>query len=1278
MGDGRWQARRTAVRRAGPPTRAGRALHLVGVVALLLACNVLIPSGAGAAVGDITTVAGNGTAVDAGDGGLATAAGTGGPAGVAFDAAGDLYVADATGHRVRRVTTATGIISTVAGTGVSGSTGDGGPATAATLATPVDVTFDAAGNLLVADYGAHVIRRVAPGGTITTVAGTAGVAGYAGDDGPASGALLRQPAGLDVDAAGNVYVADMGNNAVRRIDPNGVITTIAGGKPGSLGDGGPARSARLRTPADVAVAPDGSYVIADYGNHKIRKVDAAGTISTVAGTGTAGYSGDGGPATSATLNGPTGIEIDSAGSLFIAEYANHTIRGITPSGTIRTVAGKGGVPGFAGDGGSATLARLNQPARVILDRRGDFFIPDLANNRVRRIVGLGVPDAPVLDPFTSPTSPSNANTFLVRGTAPPGTTVRLFTDATCTTLAASGDAATFGAGGLALTVADDSTTQVHAVAVDTDGRTSGCSVSSATYVEDSIRPAAPTITGWPASPSGAATAQWSFTVAEGAAACTLTGPDGGVVAGPSACGGTPASYVLDGRPDGTYLFSVTTTDAAGNVSDAATSAYERDTAAPAAPTITSKPLSPSRFTSLTWSFTGAGAPTCSLVGPDGAGVPGGDTCATGTASYDVAGLDDGTYAFTVLLRDEAGNASAAEVSTVLLDTTPPVPPAPLAAPASPGHEARVSWSFSLTEGTPVCELHGPDGVEVASSAWCGAAGTAAYDLSALEDGRFDLTVVAVDEAGNRSVAWESAYVLDRRPPAAPTIVSSPPAADDDPTIRWTFTVAEGTPSCALVAPDGSAVPATGPCAGGAAAFDLTGLDDGNYAFLVFSTDAADNPSPDASGSYRYDTTPPPVPELLDGPDSPTADRAMVWTYRSTEGAILCSLTGPDGAAVDGTCTDGTASFTVPSGRPDGDYVLAVVAVDDVGNASAPASSTVVLDTTAPPAPVLVAVPPTPSNDPTLVWTYHLDEGTVDCALVGPDGPVTSGSCGPAAAGFDLTTGSDGSYAFVVSAVDAAGNRSSTPAPSHVLDTLAPPRPTITSSPSTPGLPRAVAWRFDAAEGTPACSLSGPDGAVAGGADCGTGVATYDLAAAADGTYAFRVTAADDAGNRSTVAASVIELVTPPPTTTTRPLSTTVRRRPLAIAPAPTSEPPAGAAPEEAPAEAPTAETTPPPTVPPLPRIRPNPLPAADTADPGTDSHNAALPVLRIAGAVAERSTLPMSLLLVVTLFLLVQDRVDRNDPKLALAPVYPDPELSFGPRPSDPHAHPSPGAHHAH
>jgi hypothetical protein len=302
--------------------------------------------------------------------------------GVAVDGQGNVYIADQ-GHRRIRKVDAAGTITTIAGTGVSGFSGDGGPATSAHLTDPFAVAVDGQGNVYIAETNNSRVRKVNPGGTITTFAGT-GDAGFSGDGGPATSAQLNSPEGLAVDGRGNVYIADSIDSRVRKVNPSGTITTFAGtGDWGFSGDGGSATSAMLSGPTDVTVDRQGNVYIADFINYRVRKVSAGGTITTIAGTGGSGYSGDGGPATSARLI-PTSVALDGLGSVYIGDFHNRRVRKVSPSGTITTVAGTG-IRGSFGDGGPATSAQLAGPEAVAVDGHGNVYIADSGNNRVRKV-----------------------------------------------------------------------------------------------------------------------------------------------------------------------------------------------------------------------------------------------------------------------------------------------------------------------------------------------------------------------------------------------------------------------------------------------------------------------------------------------------------------------------------------------------------------------------------------------------------------------------------------------------------------------------------------------------------------------------------------------------------------------------------------------------------------------------------------------------------------------------------------------------------------------------
>lgn len=417
--------------------------------------------------GRISTVMGDGHPGSEGDGGPAARARTAGNAGMAIDGDGNLFIAERATHRIRRIDTL-GIVWTVAGTGVIGSTGDAGDARSAQLNQPVDVDVDGLGAVLIAELGGNRIRRIAPDGTIHTLAGT-GLAGDRGDGGPAVEAELSGPQAVMADSDNAVFVSDWNNRRVRRISPDGTIETVAGSRSGRDESGGPAIETRLVLPLDLAPLPDGrlivveqgtrllralatapaaaapvkapvAYVppaaslalappipadpvaevfagrgepgfdgegsprldslfgsprglatdgqgrllIADTGNHRIRRIEFDGTVRSIAGTGEPGFAGDGGPATAAQVNRPSDVVVDSAGSILIADAGNFRLRRIDREGTITTLAG-GPQPGSGGDGGPARDAQLTEPSGLVLDVRGSIYIADAPSHRVRVI-----------------------------------------------------------------------------------------------------------------------------------------------------------------------------------------------------------------------------------------------------------------------------------------------------------------------------------------------------------------------------------------------------------------------------------------------------------------------------------------------------------------------------------------------------------------------------------------------------------------------------------------------------------------------------------------------------------------------------------------------------------------------------------------------------------------------------------------------------------------------------------------------------------------------------
>lgn len=356
--------------------------------------------------GVIQTVAGDGNRGYSGDGGEATQAELSGPSAVAVDGSGNIFITDSNNNVIREVVTATGVIQTVAGNGKPGYSGDGGKATQAQLDFPAAACVDNSGNIFIAEpVNPRISEVVAATGIIQTVAGN-GSSGYSGDGGPATQAQLGFPEGLFVDGSGNLFIADAyysscqldpdgnpicmpaGGGVIRKVDSKtGNIQTVAGnGTLGYSGDGGTATQAELSDPNAVYVDPTGNVFISDFANEVIREVTAAtGVIQTIAGKGTAGYSGDGGKASQAELKSPSGVWLDKSGNVFIADQGNNRIREVvSASGIIQTVAGNG-TAGYSGDGEAAAQAELGSPVQVVVDSAGNVLFADPLSRRIRKL-----------------------------------------------------------------------------------------------------------------------------------------------------------------------------------------------------------------------------------------------------------------------------------------------------------------------------------------------------------------------------------------------------------------------------------------------------------------------------------------------------------------------------------------------------------------------------------------------------------------------------------------------------------------------------------------------------------------------------------------------------------------------------------------------------------------------------------------------------------------------------------------------------------------------------
>jgi sugar lactone lactonase YvrE len=623
----------------------------------------------------ISTVAGNGKFGLSGAGGPATSAEMEVPKAVAFDGAGNLYIADAGNAVVWMVAAGTGNMTVLAGTGVTGNSGDGGQATAAQLADPSGVAMDKSGNLYIADSGNGRIRVVAAQtGIITTVAGP-GVWSTLGDGGPAAMAYLPNPKGLAFDPAGNLYIADINNNRIRMIDAKtGIISTVAGGGTyGQLGDGGLATAAYLADPWDVTLDVAGNLYISDSGNARIRKVDAStGVITTIAGNGSWGDTGDGGPATAAQIYPGQGIAVDNAGNLYFSNWVDTLRRVDAKTGIVTTVAGDGYF-GYGGDGGAATIAELEGPQGLALDAAGNLYVADQGNYVVRKVTFPG--------PAAAPSFSLAAGAY----TGPQTVTITDATQGAAIYYTIDGSTPTTGSNLYDGPITVSTTETVAAIAVKT-----GYTESPVTSAAYAINQSAPAITWATPAPIAYGTALSS---AQLNATTTVAG---------SFVYSPPAGTVLNVGQQ-TLKVTFTPTDTTDYTTSTASVTLTVNLAMPTVSAVGSS-LNPSMVSnSVTLSAgvtSAAGTPTGSITFFDGATQLGSGTLSSGAATYATSALAAGSHSITAVYSGDVNFApvTSAALTQVVESFAIGTPSGGTSsATASPGGQA--SYTLAVTPPT---------------------------------------------------------------------------------------------------------------------------------------------------------------------------------------------------------------------------------------------------------------------------------------------------------------------------------------------------------------------------------------------------------------------------------------------------------------------------------------------------------------------------------------------------------------------------------------------------
>ncbi|HVU72501.1 MAG TPA: Ig-like domain repeat protein [Mycobacteriales bacterium] len=893
------------------------------------------------------------------------------------------------------------------------------------------------------------------------------------------------------------------------------------------------------------------------------------------------------------------------------------------------------------------------------------------------------PAAPTLGPL--PASPrkdrSPTWTFdLPAGAAGETCEVVAGTDASGPVLPNNGPTSCAGSFQANLTGVADGPVTFVVTAADAAGNVSAAATSTVTL--DTVA-AAPSITSGP-SPLGKGTSvSWGFSGEAGATFTCALSKGATSIVDPTTCT-SPMTYDLSGHGDGTYTFSVFQTDKALNTSSTTTADYVLDTTAPTITGVT-PPASPSALANPSWTLTSDDPQTtwtCTLTGPGGfSSTP--PSCGTGTTttvSFALGTQLDGTYTLTFSAKDTAGNIADGTPSTFVLKRVAGAPVI-TASPADPGNVSTLTWTFTTLPATTVeCRLD-LDGATVQD--WTACSGTYSKDASGLADGSYTFSARATNQFGSLSVPATSTVVLDRVAPAAPTIVG-PASPGHNLTPTWTFTAEAGAhTTCEVVS--GSTVLLPWSTCAGQLIQPLSGEPDGTYTLHVQATDAAGNVGGIGSSSYVLDTVPD-VPVITAHPASPGNTRSPTWSFTTEPGATAeCRLVNGSQIVYDLATCSKSKTYAL-SGRPDGTYTFGVRDTDAAGNVSSEVTSPYSLVTSAPAAPTLDG-PVGPSRVTTATWTVTGSPSAITrCRLLTPAGVVKT-DWTPCAGSWtqQLTGGPDGSWIVQAQSSDQAGNVSPTTTLLYALDTTPPAVPSITGSPSPdPGTDAHPTWTFTIEPGSVAlCDLAWGDVQVASVSPC-TSPATFDLTTFPDGTYNLTVTAIDAAGNTSPTATDSYRLARRDATgngsgnagngsgsgagpgspsgggitehgggtgggggggSTTIIDPASGPRPPLVVPKGTHSGPRADG----------TVRIAHPPTT----THAPATTTAPTTPRRAEDDSSFGSTVQNLIKEAPTRAALPVALLLVVALFLLVQDRLDRSDPKLALAPVRSDDDLEF-------------------
>ncbi|HSH62448.1 MAG TPA: Ig-like domain-containing protein, partial [Acidimicrobiales bacterium] len=796
--------------------------------------------------------------------------------------------------------------------------------------------------------------------------------------------------------------------------------------------------------------------------------------------------------------------------------------------------------------------------------------------------------------------------------------------------------------------------------IDAAGNMSAPATSD--YALDRGVPAAPSITAGPGPTGNDANPAWSFTGEPGAAfECQLS--SGATVISAFAACTSPHSYDLSAQSDGTYSFSVRQRDSAGNVSAPATSDYALDQSIPSAPSITSGPGTTGNDANPGWSFNGEAGATFECQLSSGATVISAFGSCSSPKSYDLSSRPDGTYTFSVRQRDTAGNTSPSATSDYTLDRSVPAAPTVTAGPGPKGNDANPGWSFTGEAGAAFeCQLS--SGATVIS-AFASCSSPKTYDLSSQPDGTYTFSVRQRDPAGNTSTSATSDYTLDRGVPAAPSITAGPGPTGSNANPAWSFTGEPGAAFECQLSSGPTVIAAFASCSS-PKTYDLSAQADGTYTFSVRQRDPAGNTSTSATIDYILDRSVPAAPTITARPGPTSNDTNPAWSFTGEPGAAFeCQLSS--GATV----ISGFAACNSPraydlSTQADGTYTFSVRQRDAAGNIGPAAQSDYILDRSVPLAPVVTGPSPNPGNDADPTWFVTGEpDATFECQLSSGATVVSAFAACTSPKTYDLSAQPDATYTFSARQTDAAGNTGPSASADYVLDRSAPNPPTLVSGPGAGGSDPTPTWVFSGEAGaTFTCELRMGSEVVSPATSC-TSPVSYDLSGRPDGTYTLVLVQRDAAGNTSTPTTTdyTLDRSSPPPPPgqpaagggDTAPAPQAVpgaRSGPTARTTSPVLGPLDGSATTGTAARSSDVAASPPAAVAsPQTQTQPPRTPRRPSDQP-PDSGTTALEIL---AEVAGKTAFPIILVLIVVMFLAIQDRIDRNDPKLAHAPVRSEP-----------------------